>query len=64
MTPITAEPGVTELSREEGRRLVDERSQTLLHLSLDEFRRRQADGKLDLDDPKVQRILILLPFAW
>lgn len=63
MTPITAEPGVVELSRAEGCKLVDKRSRQLLNLSLDDFETRLKDGKLDLSDPKVQRVIMLLPFA-
>ena len=63
MTPITAEPGVSELSRDEGRKLVDPRSRQLLGLSVDDFENCYESGKLDLSDPKVQRVAILLPFA-
>ena len=63
MTPITAVPGVSELSRAEGRELVDRRSRQLLGLSLDDFEKRYEAGKLDMGDPKVQRLAILLPFA-
>lgn len=63
MTPITAEPGVKELTREEGRAMVDQRTHSLLGMSLDRFQDCYAEGKLDPDDPKVQRILIMLPFA-
>jgi hypothetical protein len=63
VTPITAEPGVRELTSEEGRAMVDQRAHSLLGMSLDSFKDCYARGKLDLDDPRVQRILILLPFA-
>lgn len=63
MTPITAVPGVSELSRDEGRRLVDTRSRQLLGLSVDDFEKCYDSGRLDLSDPKVQRVIILLPFA-
>jgi hypothetical protein len=63
MTPVTAVPGVSELSRDEGRKLVDARSRQLLGLSVDDFEKCYDSGKLDLSDPKVQRVIILLPFA-
>jgi hypothetical protein len=63
MTPITAEPGVSLLSREEGRKLVDERSRRILGMPLEQFEKCYDAGKLDFDDAKVQHVVMLLPFA-
>jgi len=51
MNPITSEPGVVELSRQEGREM------------LDEFEAAYDAGTLDLDQPVVEHLVMLLPFA-
>jgi hypothetical protein len=61
--PITAEPGITELDREDGRQLLEERTKRLLGMSLEEFEARYDAGRLDLDSRDVQHLIMLLPFA-
>jgi hypothetical protein len=63
MTPITTEPGVVELSREEGRKMLDERTRRLLNLSVEEFEAAYDAGELDLDRSDVIGLIMLLPFA-
>jgi hypothetical protein len=63
MTPITDEQGVVLLNHEEGRKLVDDRARSFLGMSLEQFESCYASGKLDLDDAKVQHVMMLLPFA-
>ena len=40
MSPITTEPGVAELTREEGRAILAERTRRMLGMTLEEFRGR------------------------
>lgn len=63
MSPITAEPGVVQLSLAEGREMLDERTRRLLDLSLDDFEAAYEAGRLDLGDPNVLHLIMLLPFA-
>ena len=63
MTPITSEPGVVELTREEGRRMLDERTRQVLGMSLEEFEAAYEAGTLDLDRSDVIGLIMLLPFA-
>ncbi len=63
MSPITAEAGVVELTREEGHRLFDERSRQYTGMSGEEFLRRLDAGELDLDDDDVLAVWMLVPFA-
>ncbi len=63
MTSITGEPGVVQLSRAEGRDLVDRESQQVLGVDVDEFLRRYDAGTLDLDEPDVLDLVLLIPFA-
>lgn len=64
MNAITSEPGVYELSRDEGRRMLDERTRRILRMPLEEFERRYEAGTLDLDDPDVFSLVMQLPLAW
>jgi hypothetical protein len=57
------EPRARELTREEGRRLLDERARRFLGVSGDEFRRRYKAGELDPDDDHVLGVALLLPLA-
>jgi hypothetical protein len=63
MSPITADGGVIELTREEGRRMLDERTRRELGLSLEEFEKAYRDGTLDTDQSDVIGLIMLLPFA-
>jgi len=63
MNPITSEPGVVELSRQEGREMLDERTRRELGMTLDEFEAAYDAGTLDLDQPVVEHLVMLLPFA-
>jgi hypothetical protein len=63
MNAITSEPGVYELTREEGRKMLDERTRRILGMPLDEFERRYEAGTLDLDNPDVFSLVMQLPFA-
>jgi hypothetical protein len=62
-TDAAEEPRARELTREEGRRLLDERARRFLHMSGAEFRRRYAAGELDPDDDHVLGVALLLPLA-
>lgn len=63
MSPITAEPGVVELSRDEGRRMLDERTRRMVGMSLEKFEKAYDEGALDMDRPEVEHLVMLLPFA-
>lgn len=63
MTSITAEPGVLELTRGEGRDLVGRESERVLGIGVDEFLARHDAGELDLDDDDVLALVLLIPFA-
>ena len=63
MSPITTAPGVAELSREEGRAMLAERTQRMLGMTLEEFEAAYDNGTLDLSDPKAEHLVMLLPFA-
>jgi hypothetical protein len=60
---ITSEPGVVELSREEGRRMLDERVRRELGMSLEEFEAAYDAGELDMERDAVIGLVMLLPFA-
>lgn len=49
MNPITSEPGVVELTRDEGRKMLDERTRRELGMTLEEFEAAYDAGTLDLD---------------
>jgi hypothetical protein len=57
------EPEPRQLSPEEGEALLEERSQRLLGMSADEFRRRYAAGELTFEDDNVLELAMLLPFG-
>jgi hypothetical protein len=57
------EPRPRELTREEGRRLFDERARCFLGMSGEEFLSRYDAGELDPDDENVLRVALLLPFG-
>jgi hypothetical protein len=63
MTSITDEPGVVQLDRPEGRKLVDREARRVLDVGVDEFLARHDAGELDLDDPDVLDLVLLIPFA-
>jgi hypothetical protein len=62
MSPLTADGGVVELTREEGRAMLDERTRRLLGMSLEEFEAINEAGTLP-DTPEVEHLVMLLPFA-
>jgi hypothetical protein len=62
MSPITADGGVVELTREEGRAMLDERTRRLLGMTLEEFEAIYKAGTLP-DTPEVEHLIMLLPFA-
>jgi hypothetical protein len=57
------EPRPRELTREQGRRLVDQRARRFLGISGKEFRRRYEAGELDPDNDHVLGVALLLPLA-
>ncbi|MGO9080449.1 MAG: hypothetical protein ACLQDY_15630 [Streptosporangiaceae bacterium] len=63
MTTETSVPGVVELSRDEGRKMLDERTRRVLGMSLEEFEAAYDAGTLDLDRSDVIGLTLLLPFA-
>jgi hypothetical protein len=63
MTPITSEPGVVELTREEGRKMVDQRTRRELDMTVEEFEAAYDAGELDLNRSDVIGLVMLLPFA-
>ena len=63
MSPNTAESGVVELSREEGREFLGEKVRKTLGMTLKEFEAAYDAGELDLDRPEVVHLVMLLPFA-
>ncbi len=63
MTSITNEPGVVELTQEEGRDLVDREARRVLGVGVDEFLTRYDAGELNLDDEDVFALVMLIPFA-
>jgi hypothetical protein len=62
-TDAAEEPRPRELTREQGRRLLDERARRFLRMSGEEFRRRYRAGELDPDDDHVLGVALLLPLA-
>lgn len=63
MTSVTSEAGVIELTREEGRALVDREAQRVLGVGVEEFLTRYDSGDLDLDDEDTLALVLLIPFA-
>jgi hypothetical protein len=62
-TDAADEPRPRELTREEGRRLIDQRARRFLGISGKEFRRRYELGELDPDNDHVLGVAMLLPLA-
>ena len=63
MRPITDDGGVVELTREEGRAMLGERTQRELGMTLEEFEAAYDAGTLDMDQVDVIGLVMLLPFA-
>jgi hypothetical protein len=63
MSPISAEPGVVELPLEEDRKMLGERTHRELGMTLAEFEAAHDAGSLDLSQPQVEHLIMLLPFA-
>ena len=63
MSPITAEPGIVELTREEGRQMLASKVRQVLGKSLEQFEADFDAGKLDVERPEVEHLAMLLPFA-
>jgi hypothetical protein len=60
---ITTEPGVVELTRDEGRAMLDERVRRVLDMTLGDFEAAYEAGTLDLSRSDVIGLVLLLPFA-
>jgi hypothetical protein len=63
MNAITSEPGVVELTRDEGRKMLDERTRRILGVTLEEFEAAYDAGTLDMERDEVIGLVMLLPFA-
>ena len=63
MTSITNEPGVVELSRDEGRKLVDREARRVFGVGVDEFLALYDAGELDPADEDGLDLVMLIPFA-
>ena len=61
MSPITAEDGIVELTRDEGRGMLAVKVRQALGMSLEQFEAAYDAG--DLDQPEVGHLIMLLPFA-
>jgi hypothetical protein len=62
MSPITADGSVVELTREEGREMLDERTRRLLGMTLEQFEHAYDAGTLP-GTSEVEHLVMLLPFA-
>lgn len=63
-TKAGCEVTVTEVSRDEGRRMFDRAAQEALGISGGDFLARWDAGEYeDNDDPMVTRVAMLIPFA-
>jgi Lon protease-like protein len=62
MSPVTADGGVVELTREEGREMLGQRTQRMLGMSLEEFEAAYEADTLP-DRSEVLHLIMLLPFA-
>jgi hypothetical protein len=60
---ITTEPGVIELTRDEGRAMLDQRVRRVLGISLGAFEAAYDSGTLDMSRSDVIGLVLLLPFA-
>jgi hypothetical protein len=63
MSPITADGGVVELTREEGREMLGERTRRELCMTLEQFEAAYDSGTLDMNRSDVIGLVMLLPFA-
>ena len=63
MNAITTEPGVVELTREEGRAMLEQRVRRVLGISLEEFEAAHDAGTLDMSRSDIIGLVMLLPFA-
>jgi hypothetical protein len=63
MSPITADGGVVELTLEEGRKMLDERTRKELGMTLEQFEAAYDAGTLDMHRSDVIGLVMLLPFA-
>ncbi len=63
MNAITTEPGVIELTRDEGRAMLDQRVRRVLGISLGDFEAAYDVGTLDMSRSDVIGLVLLLPFA-
>jgi hypothetical protein len=55
-------PGVMELTREEGRTMLDERCRAELRISVDEFLARYDAGEYDIEGD-AGHLIMLIPFV-
>ena len=63
-TKSDREAEVVEVSREEGRDMLDRAAREVLNISGDEFLGRWDAGEYeDADDPALTRVAMLIPFA-
>lgn len=63
-TTANHEVEVVELSRQEGRAMLDQAARDTLGISADEFLSKWDAGEYeDSDDPAVTRVAMLIPFA-
>lgn len=63
-TKADHEVEVVEVTREEGRAMLDQAAREALKMSADEFLRKWDAGEYeDADDPAVTRVAMLIPFA-
>ncbi|MGH3182247.1 MAG: hypothetical protein ACRDOE_10145 [Streptosporangiaceae bacterium] len=60
---LHAAGGVVELTREEGRKMLGERTRRELGMTLEEFEAAYDAGTLDMDNDEVIGLAMLLPFA-
>jgi hypothetical protein len=63
MNTTASEPDVVELSRDQARTILDERTRRLAGMPLQEFEQHYAAGTLNLDDPDVFSLIMQLPIA-
>ena len=63
MNAITSEPGVLQLTREEGRKMLNERTRRELGMTIEQFEAAYDAGTLDMEQEAVIGLVMLLPFA-
>jgi hypothetical protein len=61
--PDTADGGVVELTREEGRAMLGERTRRELGMTLEQFEAAYDAGTLDMARSDVIGLVMLMPFA-